>query len=508
MIEAALFAAGAVATPVGAIEHFPTKCGVGELVAGPDGNVWFSCYRRGHRPGAAGKAIIGRISPAGEVREFSAGIPAATGIGGLVAGPDGNLWFTLSARIGPSGTIKGKSGVGRITPAGEVSVFSAGLRKAAVPGEIVAGPGGVLWFVDNATPSQIGRVTAQGTITEFPTGLQQALGIGGLAPTPDGNLWFTQVFDLPHGDNEPGGLIGRMTPEGVVSSFGSPPAANGGPVVAPDGNVWFVEWVSGVGARVSIDRVTPGGEISRFGEKAVGIPAHLAIGPDGNVWFTAQQSIGRVTPSGQITTYTKCLDYRQLFSEATSIISGPGGDLWFASVTSRQLPSMEEPPAIGRVTPSGEITQFKDGLTGEPSSLVAGPDGRVWFTAGGEEIERITPPTAPVNTFIFAGAEAKASGVTNVGVEIPGPGKLELRPLALRLPGKVTKRVSGAGTVATAAPACGQTSMKLHLRGAALGALRQNGRLTLRVKARFTPTGGSPNTEVRWIRVRGPRHQR
>jgi streptogramin lyase len=490
---AALFAPIARAEPIGQVEHFPTKCGVGTLVAGPDGNVWFTCFKeKSLFAEGRGQAMVGRITPEGKVSEFSAGIPPNRGIGSIVAGPDGNLWFTLSGAASPPSGSR-PSAIGRITPGGEVTLFGSGLRARSAPGEIVSGPGGELWFADNAygKPPEIGRITPQGAITEYPTELKAPLGLGGLAAGPDGNLWFTQVFDLPHGNGEPGSLIGRLSPSGALTAFGAAPAALGAPVAGADGNVWFVA----DSGHVAIGRVTPSGEISQFGSSLLGVPSDLVAGPGGNIWFTAQQSIGRVTPNGEITQYTDCMDYRQLFSEARSIVAGPGEDLWFTSVTSRELPSIEEPPTIGRVTPSGQITQFKAGIESEPRSLVAGPDGRVWFAGGGEEIERITPPSAPVNTFVFARGEAKAHGASELPVEVPGPGRIELRQLALVLPGKRTVRLPGHPT-AFAAASCGQTSLKLRLRGAARARLGHHGRVELKVRATFTPTGGSPNTEV------------
>jgi streptogramin lyase len=508
---AALLSTTAQAEPVGAVEHFPTKCSVAKLVSGPDGDVWFTCFRLGSHLGAAEKSIIGRITPGGTVTEFSAGIPAGAAINDLVVGPDGNLWFTLYAGVAPSGRPRGRNAIGRITPEGVVTLFSAGLREKSYPDEIIAGSDGNLWFLDGTIVStgvqtRIGRVTPQGSITEFPTGLPQALNVGGLAAGPDGNLWFTQVFDLPHGDNEPGGLVGRMNPEGVFTSFGSPPEASGAPLAGPDGNVWFVDWPEWPDGPVSIDRVTPGGEITRFGKGQVGGPSHLVVGPDGNIWFTAQQSVGRVTPTGEVSRFTDCMDFRQDFSEATQIVSGPGGDLWFSTITSRMTQSMgeREQPTVGRVTPGGEITLFKAGVENQ-SSLIAGPDGRVWFAGDGEEIERLTPPSAPVNTFVFAPGNAKRGGGAEVPVEVPGPGRIELHQLALMLPGRKTKRLQGS-TSRAVAPTCGPTRLKLRLRGAAVAALRGEGRIKVKVRATFTPTGGSANTEVQTIVLRGRRH--
>ncbi len=497
---AALCCSSAQAQPVGAVEHFPTHCSVAKLVSGPDGDVWFTCFRLPGHPGGIERSGIGRITPAGTVTEFSAGIPAGTSINDLVVGPDGNLWFTLVPGLTRSGRPPSriqKSAIGRMTPEGEVTLFRAGLRKESYPDEIIAGSDGNLWFLDativsTGAQARIGRVTPQGSITEFRTGLPADLDVGGLAAGPNGNLWFTEV-GRPQNAAEPGGLIGRMDSEGTVTSFGSPTGASGPPLAGADGNLWFVEWAG----RVSIDRVTPSGEITQFGKGQVGLPTHLVDGPDGNVWFTAQQSVGRVTPSGEVSRFTDCMDFRQDFSEATQIVSGPGGDLWFSTVTSRMTPSMGEPPTIGRVTPSGAITLFKDGVESQ-SSLIAGPDGRVWFAGDGEQIDRITPPSAPVNTFVFAPGKAKAGGAAEVPVEVPGPGRIELHQLTLLLPGKKTKRLHGSVSRAVA-PTCGSTRLKFRLSGAAAGALRREGRVKLKVRATFTPTGGSANTEVKTI---------
>ena len=388
-----------------------------------------------------------------------------------------------------------------MTPEGEVTLFSAGLRKKSYPDEIIAGPDGNLWFVDGTivstgTQERIGRVTPQGSITEFPTGLPAGLAVGGLAAGPDGNLWYTQVGG-PLSPGKPGGLIARMSTAGTVTSFGSSTGASGAPIFGPDGNLWFVEWPDGP---VSLVRATLAGAITQFGRRKVGLPVDLVDGPDGNVWFTAQQSVGRVTPGGEVSTFTNCMDFRKDFSEATKIVSGPGGDLWFSTITSRSTPSMAEPPTIGRVTPSGAVTLFKDGVKNQ-SSLLAGPDGRVWFAGNGEEIERITPPSAPVNTFVFAPGKAKAGGAAEVPVEVPGPGRIELSQIALVGPGKKTKPQQGT-VVSAVAPSCGPTRVKLRLGGAAAAVLRRKGRVKLKVSATFTPTGGSSNTEVKTIALR------
>ena len=54
------------------------------VVQGPDGNLWFTEFDA---------AKIGRITPSGTVTEFSAGIQARSQPVGITVGPDDNLWF-------------------------------------------------------------------------------------------------------------------------------------------------------------------------------------------------------------------------------------------------------------------------------------------------------------------------------------------------------------------------------------------------------------------------------
>src|SRR5437588_792119 len=74
----------------------------------------------------------------------------------ISVGPDadGNLWFT------GVWTSSGQ-GIGRITPTGEITVFSG----PGVPGgSITAGPDGNLWIMGGDV---IGRLTPNGVLTEF-----------------------------------------------------------------------------------------------------------------------------------------------------------------------------------------------------------------------------------------------------------------------------------------------------------------------------------------------------
>jgi streptogramin lyase len=501
------FAVGArpaAAEVVGEVEHFPTRCGVGQIVAGPDGSVWFSCFNQALLAPKGTRSVIGKVTPTGAVTEYE--LPAGVAAADMVTGSDGNLWF--SDDDGDEGTGRspglGPSAIGRITPTGEVTVFRAGLRPRSRPQEIVAGPEGDLWFVDAGDRPEIGRITTAGTITEFPTGLRAPLGLGGIAVGAEGSTWFTQAYVLPH-FNQGRGVAGRLEPSGTVAHFGKAPAAISAPVIGADGNVWFVD---DAGKGATLDRLTPGGQLTRFSKGLTGFPTSLTSGSDGNVWFTAQRSIGRVTPDGNITQFTDCLTYRQYFSEALGIVPGAEGNLWFTSVTSRELPAMGEAPTIGWVTPSGAITTLKAGVGPQPRSIVAGADGGIWFSGGSPEISRVEPPRAPVNTFILDPGYTTTKGVAHLPFELPGPGTVEVGKVELLLPHERTLTIPPGSARRFSASSCGATSMLLHLHGKVLDRQQRGRTVRMRITATFTPTGGSPNTRTETTVVRYLGHRR
>jgi streptogramin lyase len=79
----------------------------------------------------------------------------------IVSGPDGNLWFT----------DLGTSEIGKITPAGQITMYTSGLTPNSSPEGITTGPDGNLWFVETGA-DKIGRIDpSTGVITEFSKGL-------------------------------------------------------------------------------------------------------------------------------------------------------------------------------------------------------------------------------------------------------------------------------------------------------------------------------------------------
>jgi streptogramin lyase len=387
------------ATPT--IRDFPIPTPVGDpagITAGPDGSLWFA-ELEGNR--------IGRITPAGAVTEFSAGISPGSRPNEITTGPDGNLWFTEGAG----------NRIGRITPAGAVTEFSAGISPGGSPFGITAGPDGNLWFAE-ANGSRIGRITPAGVVTEFSAGITPGSQPFGITAGLDGNLWFAE-----------GNAIGRITPAGAVTEFSAGIAPGHSPALitaGPDGNLWFTEQGGGIG------RITTAGAITEF---SAGIapgsnPTGITLGPDGNLWFTAQGAIGRITTAGAITEFSAGLTAG---TDPDEITAGPDGKLWFTDLGGNQIgqidlhlspagspatefivPTQDGLPnsivrgpdgnlwftefagplgdVIGRISPTGQITEFHTGAFGsQPSDITLGPDGNLWFTELNGGIGRITP---------------------------------------------------------------------------------------------------------------------
>jgi streptogramin lyase len=222
-----------------------------------------------------------------------------------------------------------------------------------------------------ATVPAVAAAAPLGSLTTFSAGLGASSFPNKMIAGPDGNLWFADQSQA----------IGRVTPAGVITLFdtgaGSVPE---GVAVGPDGDVWFTDG----GAPAAIGRITPSGVITRFttGLGADRLPFAIAAGADGNLWFTSQSdpnasspapaAIGRITPSGTITEFTTGLDPST--SNPYEIVAGPDGNVWFADLGTG---------ALGRVTPAGTITELPVATGASPYSITAGPDGNLWFTDPG-----------------------------------------------------------------------------------------------------------------------------
>jgi virginiamycin B lyase len=167
--------------------------------------------------------------------------------GQIVRGPDGNLWFSLE---GADASYNALGAISRITPQGTISIEPLG--KFAVPADMTIGPDHNLWFT---TGFEVGRVTPEGQARLFDPDPKASAGnrveMGGITTGPDGALWFATANVE----------VGRVTTSGVFSFYPLPYAADfdhslssltrgqlKGIVTGADGALWL----------------TDGGQVGRF----------------------------------------------------------------------------------------------------------------------------------------------------------------------------------------------------------------------------------------------------
>jgi virginiamycin B lyase len=106
--------------------------------------------------------------------------------------------------------------------------------------------------------------------------------------------------------------------------------------------------VDGDASGSSIGRITTSGVVSTYTDPNINGPFAITSGSDGALWFTDYSfpflgssfgSIGRITTSGVVTDYTALGVYTPY-----DITSGPDGALWFVNLTN---------DSIGRITTPG-----------------------------------------------------------------------------------------------------------------------------------------------------------
>jgi virginiamycin B lyase len=236
-------------------------------------------------------------------------------------------------------------------------------------GDITAGPDGALWFTAS-DPGEIGRLLTSGTVDQYPLPSQDSEP-DGIAAGSDGAVWFTELTDE-------GLEIGRITMSGSISDYRTPDESSsdtypGSIAAGADGALWFTAPDAN-----AIGRITTAGAVEEYSIPTPDSdPWGITRGPDGAMWFTEQSGkIGRITPSGSISQYPSSLD------DATYIAAGSDGALWFTS---------QVDGAIGRITTSGSVRTYQLSLTTQPWEIAAGPDGALWFTeVGGGKLGRIS----------------------------------------------------------------------------------------------------------------------
>ena len=373
--------------------------GLWGITTGPDGNLWFS--EETHN-------AVGRITPDAVITEFSAGFPTGSPRG-IVTGPDGNLWVAMAG---------GDGAIAQVTKAGEVTEFP--VPTPGDPTDIAVGPDKNLWYVDSAA-HLIGRITPGGSITEFTAGLSSDSEPSSITKGPDGALWFTEAA---------AGRIGRITTTGEVTEFSSGLSGSSAPkdiVTGPDGNLWFT-MNAGTGG---IGKITPEGDVTEFtyGLTMNSEPLGITVGADGNLWFTqsAKPAIGRITTDGHITEY-----FNGFVSIVNpwSITAGPDGNVWFTGNNPGLVGRITLPPLV-RGLDADEITTTSARLRGKlrPNGQATDYYFEYGPSDGDDEVETET---------VYAGTGIDLSEVSTTVTGLSPSTAYEFRLVARNDAGKTT----------------------------------------------------------------------
>jgi streptogramin lyase len=145
---------------------------------------------------------------------------------------------------------------------------------------------------------------------------------------------------------------------------------------------------TGVTPAPTIDRITPGGQVTAFAEPRAALASLIVTGPGHNVWFASSAGgLARITPAGQVTDFTIPLFDGHPTISPNDLAAGPDGSLWFSAIASTGRAIHES--VIGQVDPAtGAVTEFAnpagtDAAASGPGVLTAGSDGNMWFATGG-----------------------------------------------------------------------------------------------------------------------------
>ncbi|MCE7874197.1 hypothetical protein DYH09_28020 [bacterium CPR1] len=270
-----------------------------------------------------------------------------------------------------------------VRPAPGTATLFALPNAGSLPAGICAGPDGNLWFTEaSAIAGRIGRITPAGVITEFNTGLSSPIQLLGICSSPaDGSLYFTERNGPPSPPFLPAGSLGRvgvMTTAGVGNEFitlgaGSLPA---GIALGSDGNIWWTlssNQAPNDGSAIARNDAPPTATaFFSTGITAGPTLSDICAGPDGNMWFTenALAQVGRMDTSGVVINELPCGPF------PTTIVSGPDGRLWLI----RDDLAIGGVDAIEAMTTTGTVTTFLLPVDSNPQDICVGPDGNLWVT--------------------------------------------------------------------------------------------------------------------------------
>jgi streptogramin lyase len=265
---------------------------------------------------------------------------------------------------GPDGNIWATSigAVVKSTPAGEQTTYTKLPERMHYLGSIVPGPAkeAALWFTgSNGSSDAIGKVTTGGTFSEY--ALPNSSGPSAITDGPESEkaLWFTLTSTSK---------VGKITTSGAMSEYSLGAGTEPRGIAAAAGALWVIEGNN----TPKIAKVTTSGTVAaEYALPQESGPSEIVSGPPGEnaLWFTESRAnrIGRITTTGEITEYQLPAG-----SHPFGIAAGPEGDMWFTDMESAK---------IGKITPAGVIAESAVPSGIEPGGIAAGPSSEkaLWF---------------------------------------------------------------------------------------------------------------------------------
>ena len=212
----------------------------------------------------------------------------------ITADSAGDIWFTDG----------GTPAIGRIAPDGSVTEFTTGLPPHALPYSIVAGANGNMWFSDYRGVA-IGEVTPDGTITEYYASQYTNSKAMGIAIGAHGRPWIVGFGSQP--------LLAYLTPKDAFEAQMLPTMMTPNGALASDANhdLWFVAQNPKTHGEL-VERRARAKALRRELLHVKGAfepccpnvaPKSIAIGPDGDPWFTTLDFLHRHSRADYIGTY-------------------------------------------------------------------------------------------------------------------------------------------------------------------------------------------------------------
>lgn len=358
--------------------------------AGADDGTFVAAALSGQSPPYSDLSLVrvardGGVTHLGRVTRRGTDGPT---VGAIAVARDGSFWISE-----PSANR-----VSHVLADGTSREYRNGFPTGATPYGVAVDRDGSAWVADGWR-NTVEHVGVDGTVRVYGNGRSPITMPGGPVVTSDGAVWYRQTLSWHP-------RITRMAPNGTYREYRDPYPESSAAGLKPFGNsvAIAVRYDNSTGGPAGTI-VAPDGRQSPFdlrgclvaqtkfacfpNRAALGtlpeFPAQsVALGADGNLWFTdvEQSRIGRLSRSGTVTYFTKGLTPYD--SGPQYIAAGKDGAMWFTEVRDR----------VGRIALDGRITEFKHRLPFRcfPGGIVAGRDGNLWFTIyHGNELVRMTP---------------------------------------------------------------------------------------------------------------------